>query len=591
LNYNTGSNNTAIGAEVLFSNTTGIDNNALGFQALLNNTAGSENIVLGTNAANAAKGGGGQLTQIDNSIFIGNNTVSAANGDDNEIVIGYNAVGNGSNTVTLGNDAVTATVLKGAVGIGTNLAQPSAALDIQAANKGMLFPRVPLAGTTDASTIASPAAYLTVFNTATTADVTPGLYYWDGTKWVSVGGAGAASSSWSLTGNAGTTAGTHFIGTTDNVDVVFKRNGVLAGLLTGPFPGGGNTTFGVNAFNLASTGFSNTAFGNDALVNNTTGYANTAIGLFALYSNTTGFINIALGANALDGNTTGSYNMALGVGALQMNTDGEDNVAVGANSLARSTGSNNTAIGAEALSWNITGIDNNALGFQALLNNNTGSENIVLGTNAANVDFSSSPITQIDNSILIGNNTKPGSNGDYNEVVIGDGAVGNGSNTVTLGNTLVTDIGGQVAWTNRSDKRIKEHLKENVPGLDFITKLKPISYNFNLEKQDSITGAKADTSAAAVASRKKAEAIIHTGFAAQDVETALKSLGYDFDGLVKPKNPTDLYSLSYSLFTVPLVKAVQEQQITITAQQKQIQAQQQQIDELRKMVEALAKKK
>ena len=43
---------------------------------------------------------------------------------------------------------------------------------------------------------------------------------WDGTKWV----AAAASSDWKLLGNAGTTAGTNFIGTTDAIDFVTKTN-------------------------------------------------------------------------------------------------------------------------------------------------------------------------------------------------------------------------------------------------------------------------------------------------------------------------------------------------------------------------------
>ncbi len=43
---------------------------------------------------------------------------------------------------------------------------------------------------------------------------------WDGTKWVAT----AASSDWKLVGNAGTTAGTNFIGTTDAIDFVTKTN-------------------------------------------------------------------------------------------------------------------------------------------------------------------------------------------------------------------------------------------------------------------------------------------------------------------------------------------------------------------------------
>ncbi len=45
------------------------------------------------------------------------------------------------------------------------------------------------------------------------------------TFWV-VSGGGSGTGSWSLTGNTGTTAGTHFIGTTDAKDFVFKTNNI-----------------------------------------------------------------------------------------------------------------------------------------------------------------------------------------------------------------------------------------------------------------------------------------------------------------------------------------------------------------------------
>ncbi len=56
----------------------------------------------------------------------------------------------------------------------------------------------------------------------------------------------------------------------------------------------------------------------------------------------------------------------------------------------------------------------------------------------------------------------------------------------------------------------------------------------------------------------QAEAITHTGFIAQEVEAAAKQSGFDFSGVHAPVNEKDNYSLSYSEFTVPLVKAVQE---------------------------------
>jgi len=102
------------------------------------------------------------------------------------------------------------------------LPNASALLDIDAApgnNKGMLIPRVPLTQTSLASPITSPATSLLIYNTASVNDVTPGYYYWDGTKWERF-----LNQAWVLTGNAGTTTGINFLGTTDAKDLVFKTN-------------------------------------------------------------------------------------------------------------------------------------------------------------------------------------------------------------------------------------------------------------------------------------------------------------------------------------------------------------------------------
>jgi hypothetical protein len=78
-------------------------------------------------------------------------------------------------------------ISKAQVGIGTTTPNSSAKLDITSTNKGFLPPRVTLTGTTDVTTIASPATGLFVYNTATAgtspSNVTPGLYYYDGSKW------------------------------------------------------------------------------------------------------------------------------------------------------------------------------------------------------------------------------------------------------------------------------------------------------------------------------------------------------------------------------------------------------------------------
>jgi hypothetical protein len=75
----------------------------------------------------------------------------------------------------------------GQVGIGIASPAASAKLEVYATNKGFLMPRVTLTGTSDAGTISSPATGLIVYNTATAgsspSNVTPGFYYYDGTKW------------------------------------------------------------------------------------------------------------------------------------------------------------------------------------------------------------------------------------------------------------------------------------------------------------------------------------------------------------------------------------------------------------------------
>ena len=79
------------------------------------------------------------------------------------------------------------------VGIGTTTPNASAALEIKAANKGFLPPRVALTGRYDSTTIPAPATSLLVYNTATAGGrftlVTPGYYFYNGSSWTTLKGA------------------------------------------------------------------------------------------------------------------------------------------------------------------------------------------------------------------------------------------------------------------------------------------------------------------------------------------------------------------------------------------------------------------
>ena len=88
------------------------------------------------------------------------------------------------------------------VGINSDGSAPdaSAMLDVKSSTKGFLPPRITLTGSTDVTTIASPATGLLIYNTATVSDVTPGYYYYNGSAWVKIGLASDASQ-WTTTGS------------------------------------------------------------------------------------------------------------------------------------------------------------------------------------------------------------------------------------------------------------------------------------------------------------------------------------------------------------------------------------------------------
>lgn len=110
------------------------------------------------------------------------------------------------------------------IGINATGAAPDggAMLDISATNKGLLIPRINIPNLSSISPIVgSTTTSMLVYNTNATTGL--GYYYWDGTRWVSLS---ADANAWKITGNAGTTPGTNFIGTTDAQALAFRVSNV-----------------------------------------------------------------------------------------------------------------------------------------------------------------------------------------------------------------------------------------------------------------------------------------------------------------------------------------------------------------------------
>lgn len=287
------------------------------------------------------------------------------------------------------------------VGINTTGANPvnSAALDIDMSDKGLLIPRVPLtAKNVFAPVTGTPTVSLLVYNTQTAGtapnDVTPGYYYWDGAQWLRLAdaNAGGAADDWKLLGNAGTDPNVNFVGTTDDNDLILRRNSIRAGRL-----GTTSTSLGTNALNPANNNANNTA---------------------------------------------------VGVNSAQLNT-GSANTSVGVNSLNSGSGSNNIAVGIESMNER-TGDNGVAIGYQSSIgtnDNKKGNYSVAIGYQAGNFNTGYINFNTVNNVIAIGRNSMNAGislNGSLanttSKIAIGEEAFYGG----TAGNGMLIGIGRQV---------------------------------------------------------------------------------------------------------------------------------------------------
>ena len=284
-------------------------------------------------------------------------------------------------------------------------------------------------------------------------------------------------------------------------------------VFTGRLAGSSNTTGNSNVFTgelagrLNDTGSYNIFTGQSAGLSNTWGNYNIFTGQSAGYDNTSGSHNIFTGPWAGLRNTDGNYNIFTGKSAGQFNSGGSYNVFTGKEAGYFNTGGNsNVFTGKDAGYSNSWGSNNVFVGTMAGTHNTTGGSNTYLG-HGAGYD------TNFDNATAIGSLARP-----------------TASNTVRIGNTTITQIGGQVAWSNLSDRRLKTDIKDSSYGMDFVRKLRAVDFTLKDNQKHE------------------------TGFIAQEVE----GIDASFPGLNKPASDKDFYSLTYTDFIPSMVKAIQE---------------------------------
>lgn len=310
------------------------------------------------------------------------------------------------------------------------------------------------------------------------------------------------------------------------------------------------TALGYRALESANTGFT-TAAGSQALLASTAPFNVTAIGYQAGLNGgcgvgrgaamgTSGFgfgvgacasstaFNHGFGYNALNNVSTGYSNNAFGYNALSTLTTTNYNVAIGAQSLASTVGERNTAFGFSALDAATSGDYNTGLGALAGPTNGT-----------------------LNYTTAIGYNSVPTATG---RIVFG----------TTLSNNLT---GGYGAWQNVSDARFKRDVRTDVPGIELIVALRPVTYRLDAPAIERFTGAaerlqRADAQAFAYHSAgwERAALVEHTGLLAQEAAATVDSLRVCMDLVHLPSTDQDHYSVGYATLVVPLVRAVQQQQ-------------------------------
>jgi hypothetical protein len=207
------------------------------------------------------------------------------------------------------------------VGVGTTT--PAGALDVSSTTNGFIPPRVALTATNIAAPVVNPqggalVAGTVVWNTATSGtvpnNVAPGLYFWDGTRWVAFAGS-PGGLDWSLTGNSGTTVGTNFIGTTDanalgintnNIERarVLSNGHVLINTTTNDGTSGADNIFEVLATNDGDDAVNGYATGTGIGVFGTT--TGTGIGVRGLVNNSTAFAVYGSNSNSTGPGIVGS---------------------------------------------------------------------------------------------------------------------------------------------------------------------------------------------------------------------------------------------------------------------------------------------
>ncbi len=582
--YNTtsGQRNTAVGANALSFNTTGDYNTALGAFAMEKLKAGNDNTAVGYLALNSD-------TASQYNTAVGSQSLATANGTFYNTAIGYNAM------------------------YGTTTGQRNTVVGANA---------LP-ANTTGSYNTVMGAFALQNFKRG---DENVAIGYW------TMGN--------DTIGNYNTALGSQamYFSRNANYNVAL---GYKAGYYLGNIGAERNVFIGSEAALNALKGNYNIAIGDSILYSidfmpTTAQNSLIAIGTHALPTLEEGTRLIAIGANVADRIDTLRQNIIIGNEVLSSGLPHDSPVVSKSVIIGDSAATiwgwpsgitihggwdniqKNVVIGHGALARSVPGVDNTVIGayagYHLMADTNMTNpgivrffNNVIMGNKAATASEMHKYLFQFYENVLIGDltditsttasasnlyaargNVVIGYDADIrvaatyisNSIALGNVAFVDATDKVVIGNSATQVIGGYQNWTNYSDRRIKKDIKADVPGLEFIMRLRPVTYYRDPIAADSIIRGYAHPVIREIA-QLRPDTLRYTGFIAQEVKQAAEEIGYEFSGFV----PGKLYGLRYAEFVPPIVKAIQEQQKIIQQQQEEIARLKEEVQQLKALQE------
>ena len=141
--------------------------------------------------------------------------------------------------------------------------------------------------------------------------------------------------------------------------------------------------------------------------------------------------------------------------------------------------------------------------------------------------------------------------------MIGYNVIGNGANTFTFGSgsSDTSCAFGGTTWSNPSDERIKQDIKDEVIGLGFINELRPVTFQYRKEKDipEELVAHVADSEEHLISDEYQ------HGFIAQEVKQAIDKHGFKDGFDMWSEDPKDGRQRVGETALIPmLVKAIQE---------------------------------